>query len=99
MLKTTLLHYGYKPIGFFNPCHSCMIYKAKRKSVIKFADLIVTKPGERLYIDTSGPLPKTLGGNNYWVKIKDQYSGMSWNSFVKQKLFIASVVLKQLQIF
>jgi hypothetical protein len=24
---------------------------------------------------------------------------MSWNSFVKQKLFIASVVLKQLQIF
>jgi transposase InsO family protein len=69
------------------------------KSVKKFTDLIVTKPGERLYIDTSGPLPKTLGGNNYWVKIKDQYSGMSWNSFVKQKLFIASVVLRQLQIF
>jgi hypothetical protein len=52
-----------------------------------------------LYIDTSGPLPKTLGGNNYWVKIKDQYSGMSLNSFIKQKLFIASVDLRQLQVF
>jgi hypothetical protein len=64
LLKNTLLHYGYKPTGVFNPCHSCMIYKAQRKSVNKFTDLIVTKPGERLYIDTSGPLPKTLGGNN-----------------------------------
>jgi hypothetical protein len=99
LLKTTLLHYGNKPTGVFNPCHSCMIYKAQQKLVNKFTDIIVTKPGERLYIDTSGPLPNYLGGNNYWVKIKDQYSGMSWNIFVKQKLFIASVVLKQLQIY
>jgi hypothetical protein len=57
LLKTALMHYGYKPTRVFNPGHSCMMYKAQQKSVKKFTELIVKKPGERLYIDTSGPLP------------------------------------------
>ncbi len=90
VLKSSLAHYGYHATGSFVPCHACMMYKAQQKSVNKITTMMVTKPGERLHIDTSGPFPTTLGGNKYWIKIKDQYSGMSWNTFVKERSSVTS---------
>jgi hypothetical protein len=63
LLKTTLIHYGYKATGVFTPCHSYMMLNAQEKAAKTFTDLNVTKPGEILYIDTRGPLPTHLGGN------------------------------------
>ena len=44
-----------------------------------------TYAGERIHMDVSGPFPATLGGAQYWVMFKDQYSGMVWNVFVPSK--------------
>ena len=99
LLRSSMGKYGYKVFGTFVPCHACMLFKAKRRAVAKLTLIVATRPGERIHIDTSGPFPSTLGGHQYWVKIKDQFSGMSWNSFVKQKSEVSNVLLRKLRVF
>jgi hypothetical protein len=43
-------------------------------------------PGERLHVDaSSGPLPLPQGRQEYWLNIKDAYSGYSWDYFMDNK--------------
>lgn len=55
--------------GKFLPCPDYMKFRAKAKKLKKFTKLLVlatnTAVGERIHIDTSGPFPMTLGGNNF----------------------------------
>jgi hypothetical protein len=39
----------------------------------------VKYPGEQLHIDASGPLPSPMGRKEYWLKIRGEYSGYSWD--------------------
>jgi hypothetical protein len=66
-------------------CEACVLHKAKKRPVPKVTSLKATRPGKKLYMDTSGPFLYTLGGHQYWINLKDQYSGMSWNNFMKHK--------------
>jgi hypothetical protein len=78
-------YHGFNVTGTLTQCSSCALYKAKARPVAKVTSSPATRPGERLFMDTSGPFPMTLVGNLYWIKFKDQYSGMSWNAFTKKK--------------
>jgi hypothetical protein len=42
-------------------------------------------PGERLHVDASGKLPLPQGRQEYWLKMKDAYSGYSWDYFMANK--------------
>ena len=84
-LRATMYKYGIKLTGNRNPCPACLIDKAKIKTIPKMSLTQATRPGERIFMDTSGPFTTTLSGNFYWNKICDQYSKFSWDQFLKAK--------------
>ena len=49
------------------------------------------EPGERLYLDTSGPYACALSGPKYWAKVCDQYSKKTWGAFMKKKSEVPAV--------
>ena len=74
------------------PCDACMRIKAKAKAVKKKTDVKATKIGEHLFLDTSGPFAPSLKGSKYWGEICDQWTGKTWDSFLKQKSDIPEMV-------
>jgi hypothetical protein len=84
-LRKLLNHHNIKAIGKFENCISCMKYKAQNNKVSKVASNPAKYPGERLHIDASGPLPLPMGRKEYWLKIRDEYSGYSWDYFMSEK--------------
>jgi hypothetical protein len=83
ILWETMKEYGIKLTGKLNACDECLQIKAKAKGVPKATKTVASEPGERLYVDTSGPYDNTINNNQYWIEIFDQYSRMSWNSFTR----------------
>jgi Integrase core domain len=53
--------------------------------VPKYTKVEAKAPGERLFMDTTGPFAPTAGGSKYDVKIVDQFSRKTWCARVKQK--------------
>ena len=92
IIRRTCKHLHIEVKGNLLPCDACMRTKAKAKSVKKVTQTKATKIGERLYLDTSGPFPPSLKGSKYWGKICDQYTGKTWDSFLKQKSMIPTMV-------
>jgi hypothetical protein len=84
-LRKLLNHHNIKATGKFENCISCMKWKAQNKRVSKVATNPGKYPGERLHIDASGPLPLPMGRKEYWLKIRDEYSGYSWDYFMSEK--------------
>jgi transposase InsO family protein len=93
-LKTTMKQFGIELTGNMNPCPACLLYKSKIKNIPKLSTTQATKSGERIFMDTSGPFTKSLGGNYYWHKICDQYTTMSWDKFMKAKNEVPEIVEK-----
>ena len=52
---------------------------------MKMTNTRATTVGERLFIDTSGPYPRSIGGNKYWFKVVDNYLRKNWNYLIKRK--------------
>ena len=76
---------GIELTGKLMVCEGCSLAKSRAKSIKKITENKSERPGERLFIDTSGPFSKTIKGNRYWIKIVDDYSRYSWSRFVKKK--------------
>ena len=76
---------GYKLTGHLGECNGCGLVKAKAATVPRTTKRKATKVGERLFIDTTGPLPHTLGGNKYWTCAVDDFSNKTWVNFSKTK--------------
>ena len=68
-LRKTCRNLGIKLTGTFQACPGCMYAKAKQKNVSKSSKARATTSGERLFIDTSGPYPRSMGENSYWLKV------------------------------
>ena len=66
-------------------CKGCVKAKAKAKSVKSETSEKADKPRECLFVDSSGPCAKSLGNDWHWGKTVDNFSGMSWDDFVKNK--------------
>jgi hypothetical protein len=71
-LRKFLNHHNIKVTGKFQNCIGCMKWKAQNKAAIKVAVSPAKYPGERLYIDVSGPLPLPMGRKEYFVR--DEFS-------------------------
>ena len=46
---------------------------------------IVVNKGERLFIDTIGPCPKSRGGTKYWMVVVDDKTDKTWTYFMNSK--------------
>jgi hypothetical protein len=96
-LRQYLNHHNIKATGKFQNCVSCMKWKAQNKPVNKIATNPAKYPGERLHIDASGPLPLPMGRKEYWLKIRDEFSGYSWGYFMSEKSSTTAILKRQLQ--
>jgi hypothetical protein len=96
-LRKLLNHHNIKATGKFENCVSCMKWKAQNKRVSKTALNPEKYPGERLHIDARGPLPLPMGRKQYWLKIRDEYSGYSWDYFMSEKSTTTAILKRQLQ--
>jgi hypothetical protein len=81
-LRKLLNHHNIKATGKLENCISCMKWKAQTKKVSKVASNPAKYPGEQLHIDARGLLPLPMGRNEYWLKIRVEYSGYSWDYFM-----------------
>ena len=66
---------GYKLTGTPLPCDAFGIAKATRARVLKTTSVQATKPGERLFVDTTGPFPEVPIKFKYLFGAVDDYSG------------------------
>ena len=95
IIRKTLMASGIQVTGTLQACGPCSLYKAKAKVLPKSASQAQFR-GQRLHLDLSGPYSTTVTGDTYWVKIKDNYSKMSWNIFCKAKHFVPSILDQKL---
>jgi hypothetical protein len=96
-LRKLLNHHNITATGKFANCISCMKWKAHNKRVSKVATNTAKYPGERIHIDASGPLPLPMGRKEYWLKIRDEYSGFFWDYFMSEKSSTTTILKRQLQ--
>ena len=86
----TLLRTIYNALGFkltvpLQVCNGCAKSKTKACLVRKINYTRVSHPGESIFVDTTGPFPEILIGNQYWIGVLDNYSCYSWSFFTKKK--------------
>ena len=74
LLRKTLNHLGYEVRGTMKSCDACKMAKARAKGVKKKTEVRSEIPGQRMYIDITGPCHKSLGGSKYWVQVVDDAS-------------------------
>jgi hypothetical protein len=90
-LCATLKSINVHPTGKLRSCEGCALAKAKAKSVSKISSIRATLPGERLYVDISGPYKQTYVGSKYWILFVDDFSRKSWSFFVNAKSALSDV--------
>ena len=91
-LRKTCKLANIKLTGKMKDCLGCLESKARAKNVSKLTNVKSTISGERIFIDTSGPYPRSMGGNKYWLKMVDDSSRKNWNYFMKKKSDVTSKV-------
>ena len=63
------------------PCEYCSLDKRRRQDLIKSMSSRASKPGERIYIDTSWVNCNIYGGNKYWFHLVNEQSEMICSRF------------------
>ncbi len=91
-LQETMKSYNIKGAGKLKACDGCMRAEAKATSVPKLTKTLATIPGERLYLDTTGPFAPLAGGTVYDVKMVDQYLRKTFGAHVKKKSQVSGLV-------
>ena len=91
-LRATFKALKIELTGTLRSCDGCSKAKAKAKAVSKVSTVQAVLPGERIFVDTSGPYKKSIVGSNYWILVVDQFSGKSWSFFVKKKNLLSKIV-------
>lgn len=67
-------------------CEACLVGKQARKHFGSSTRSRATAVDDRVYVDICGPiLPSTVGGNNYFVLFKDEFSAYRHIYIVKSK--------------
>ena len=76
---------GWTLTGAVHPCGSCALAKARAKAVPKTTLTKAKMPGERLFLDISGPYSDSLNQNKYWLCIVDDQTRFCWDCFLPRK--------------
>src|SRR5687768_13908800 len=85
LIWKTLNYMGIKAVGKMKTCEACKLSQTKKKKVQKFTLTKAKKPGERVFIDLTGPFTKEIGGQRYWFQVVDDTSRRGFNYFTKTK--------------
>jgi hypothetical protein len=84
--------------GALKPCEGCgFLAKAKAKAVSKTTSTKATKPGERLFLDTSGPFSPTLNGYKCWIQVVDDFTRYGFCEFNKNKKGMGAFIRKLIE--
>lgn len=103
MSKETIKHMAQNKLvdglviakGENKQCETCAVSKVTRSSHPKRQTAHATKPGLVLHMDTVGPMSETsLGGANYYVLCKDEFSSYRKVFFVEHKSEIPRLIKK-----
>ena len=86
LLRTIYNVIGLKLTGTLKVCDGCACSKAKTRAVRKKSYTRLSQPGERIFVDTTGPFPDILIGNQYWIDVVDNCSHYFWIFFADTKL-------------
>ena len=89
---------GWTLTGTVKPCGSYALAKARAKAVPKSTLTKAKAPGERLFLDISGPYSDSLNQNKYWLRIVDDHTRFSWDCFLHKKSGIHIPLAKLLKI-
>jgi hypothetical protein len=79
VVRETLKALEIIPTGKMSVCDGCARAKATQKRTNKTTKVTADKPGERLFMDTSGPYSETVMGSRYWFKFVDDKTRKSWD--------------------
>ena len=83
LLRTTYNSIGVKLTGTLQVCGICASSKEKVCAVRKKTYTRASQPGERIFVDTTGPFTESLIENRYWISVVDDYIRYSWSFFTK----------------
>jgi hypothetical protein len=83
--------------GALKPCEGCGFAKAKAKAASKTTSTKATKPGERLFLDTSGLFSPTLNGCKYWIQVVDDFTRYGFCEFNKNKKGMGAFIRKLIE--
>ena len=85
VVRETLKALEIIPTGKMSVCDGCARAKATQKRTNKTTKVTADKPGERLFMDTSGPYSETVMGSRYWFKFVDDKTRKSWDFYGARK--------------
>lgn len=71
--------------GVLRTCDACSVAKIRCNAIKKRTESPAGTVGERIFIDTSGPFPVSLGKNRYWRGGVDDFSGKMFMEFGPSK--------------
>ena len=78
-------HYKINLTGKLSHCDGCGLVKSRATRTTRTCQRKATKPGERLFIDTTGPYKKSRGGMKYWMCCVDAFTDKTWTYFATSK--------------
>lgn len=96
LVRKTAKRLNWKLNGHMTACTACMLTKAKTKAIRKYTELKATKPGERLFVDITGPFEESAGGYRYWAVATDDFSRYKQSGFLHKRNQIGAFVNKVL---
>jgi len=85
LLKRSCKHHGLELQGSLSSCDACALTKAKQRGVSKTTETKATKPGQRVFLDCSGPFPESVGGNQYQAQAVDDATHEGFVGFLKRR--------------
>jgi hypothetical protein len=85
IIKKTFKKIGCNVTGTLHSCKGCALAKAKQRAVSKTTNIKAEKPGQRIFLDISGPFKETPIGNNYMIQVVDDYSRYGIVAFCKKR--------------
>ena len=85
-MKATAKKKDWQLKGPLPKCESCALGKAQTTKIPKVnLSNLATHPGNRMMFDLSWIKARSLGGNQYWLLIVDEYTNHAWSYFISAK--------------
>ena len=78
-------HHQIRLQGKMTACAGCALVKSRTKAHMKTSSNRATRQGQRLFVDTTGPYPRSRGGMKYWACAVDDYTDFTWVNFAPSK--------------
>ena len=85
-IRATAKEWGLNLTGQFKTCTGCARGKARQANTKKVSNTQAKHPGERLFVDLTGPFQESLTKNRYMTMAVDQKTSRIFHYFQKKKI-------------